>query len=63
MPSARTPGSGSLACACDVMRPPKDLPPAISGSSGKARDAAAIAARTVAWASCGGSGRLAPRSM
>ena len=34
----RTPGSGDAACACEVMRPPNDLPPAMSGS---ARQAAA----------------------
>ncbi len=30
----RTPGSGAAACACDVMRPPNDLPPAKSGTPG-----------------------------
>ena len=30
-----TPGSGAAACACEVMRPPKDLPPAISGRPGR----------------------------
>ena len=33
--SPRTSGSGSIACACEVMRPPNDFPPAISGSPGQ----------------------------
>ncbi len=28
----RTPGSGASACACDVIRPPKDFPPAKRGT-------------------------------
>jgi hypothetical protein len=59
----RTPGSGATACACEVIRPPNDLPPAMSGSFGKRRAASATAARTAACASFGGSGRLLPRSM
>ena len=59
----RTPGSGAAACACDVIRPPNDLPPAISGSFGNRFAASATAARTAACASFGGSGRLLPRSM
>src|SRR6516162_1919416 len=39
------------------------LPPARRGSAGASRAASATAARTVACASSGGSGRLAPRSM
>jgi hypothetical protein len=31
--------SGADACACDVMRPPNDLPPATSGSAGHSRAA------------------------
>jgi hypothetical protein len=34
--SPRTLCSGSFDCACDVMRPPNDLPPAMSGSVGGA---------------------------
>ena len=30
-----TPGSGAIACACEVMRPPNDLPPANSGRRGQ----------------------------
>ena len=32
--SPRTPGSGAIACACEVIRPPYDRPPANSGRSG-----------------------------
>jgi hypothetical protein len=44
----RTSGSARWDAAVDVMRPPSDLPPANSGSSGAALAAASIAARTVA---------------
>jgi hypothetical protein len=47
----------------DVMRPPNDLPPANSGTPGKRRAASATAARTVAMATVGESGRFDPRSM
>jgi hypothetical protein len=57
------PSSGSAACACEVMRPPNDLPPAISGISDRHRAASATAARTVACATFGGSGRLPPCSI
>ena len=33
--SPRTPGNGIAACACDVMRPPNDLPPAMSATPGR----------------------------
>ena len=42
---------------------PNDLPPAINKCSGSKATAAATAARTVACANCGGSGRVAPRSI
>ncbi len=45
------------------MRPPKDLPPANKGSAGSKARAASTAARTVAWHSAGGSGRLPCFSM
>ena len=45
------------------MRPPNDLPPANNGRRGHCRAASATAARTVAWATLGVSGRLEPRSM
>src|SRR6516225_2404162 len=61
--SPQTPCSGAFSCACDVIRPPKDLPPAMRGVSGSRHSAAPTAARTVACASRGGSGRLAPRSI
>jgi hypothetical protein len=35
--SRARPGSGSAACACEVMRPPKDLPPAKSGNPASPR--------------------------
>ena len=38
-PGPRTPGNGAAACACDVMRPPNDLPPANSGSPAQQRAA------------------------
>ena len=46
-----------MACACEVMRPPKDLPPANSANLGARRAASATAACTVAWQTGGGSGR------
>jgi len=55
--------SGVFAWACEVMRPPKDLPPAISGRPGQARAASATAPRTAACAIAGGSGRLPPFSI
>ena len=58
--SPATPSSGSSACACEVIRPPNDLPPAISGRFGHCRRASATAARTAACATFGGSGRLPP---
>ena len=61
--SPRTPGSGSADCACDVMRPPIDLPPARRGRSGARRAASATAARTVASSSGGRSGIRRPASM
>ena len=61
--SPRTPGSGSSDCACDVIRPPNDLPPAISGIPGRRRPASPTAARTVACATFGVSGRLPPCSI
>ena len=60
---AAHPGRAPAACACDVMRPPNDLPPATSDKRGSRRPAAATAARTVAWASAGGSGRFVLCSM
>src|SRR6267143_285286 len=61
--SPRTPGSGCAACAVEVMRPPNDLPPATRGSACVIHDASATAARTVAAATAGGSGRRARCSM
>src|SRR5512134_2713124 len=46
----------SSAKASDVMRPPKDFPPANRGSPDTASDAAMTAARTVAVRTAGGSG-------
>lgn len=46
--SPRTPGNGAWLCACDVIRPPNDFPPAISIRPGHCRAACAAAARTVA---------------
>ena len=54
-------GQGAWAWACEVILPPKDLPPARSGSPVAA--AVATAARTVAWATRGVSGRREPRSI
>ena len=45
--SPRTPSSGDSEAAVDVMRPPKEWPPARSGRSGAASCAAATAERTV----------------
>jgi len=45
--SPRTPGNGVAACACEVMRPPNDLPPANSGVSGSRWTICATAARTL----------------
>src|SRR2546423_11475275 len=59
----RTPGMGWDACACEVIRPPNDLPPAIIGNPGAARAAAATALRTEACAKPGGSGRFFPACM
>src|SRR5439155_146626 len=59
----RTPGRGDSDCSWEVMRPPNDLPPAKSEIRGTRRRARTRAARTVAWAVLGGSGRLEPRSM
>jgi hypothetical protein len=42
----RTPGSGAFACACDVIRPPNERPPANSLRSPPRRPASAAAART-----------------
>jgi hypothetical protein len=44
----RTPASAASASACDVIRPPNDLPPAKSGRPGQRAFAAATAARTAA---------------
>ena len=44
--SPRTPGSGAFACACDVIRPPNDRPPAKSGRPAPRRAASSTAART-----------------
>jgi hypothetical protein len=52
-----TPSSGASAAAREVMRPPIDLPPAISGMSPAASRPAAMAARTVASRTGSGSGR------
>ncbi len=51
------------AAACDVIRPPNDLPPANNGVPGNARAASSQAARTAACATAGGSGRFAPCCM
>ena len=56
-------GNGAAACVWDVMRAPKDLPPANNGSPCVSRLAAATAARTVACASAGRSGRFDAASM
>jgi len=61
--SGRMQGKAEEGKACDVMRPPKDLPPAISASPAQRRAASATAARTAACATPGGSGRLLPLSM
>ena len=58
-----TPASGAVACACEVMRPPNDFPPAISRRPAQCRPASATAARTAACAMPGGSGRLLAFSM
>src|SRR2546429_4294341 len=44
----RTPSSGRCAAACEVIRPPMDLPPANNGKPGAASAAARTAATTVA---------------
>ena len=56
--SPHTPRSGALACACEVIRPPKDFPPAMSGNPGSQPSAVSTAARTVACATAGGVGTL-----
>ncbi|MBL9016102.1 MAG: tetratricopeptide repeat protein [Myxococcales bacterium] len=59
----RQSGSGSAACAREVIRPPKLLPPANRGRSGAVRAASAHAARTAASATAGASGRALPAAM
>ena len=54
----RTPSSGALAAAKDVMRPPIDFPPANSGKSPACFFAAVTAARTVSVSTLSESGRL-----
>ena len=56
-------GQGAIAWAWDVIRPPKDRPPANSGTPSAKRNASAAAARTVACARGGLSVRLLPFSM
>ena len=46
-PSPTTLGKAFSAWACDIIRPPNDLPPAMSGIDGSHRTASATAARTV----------------
>ena len=52
-----TPGSASRLASSDVMRPPNDFPPAKSGMPGSSAAATPMAARTVAMATVGVSGR------
>ncbi len=52
----RTPSSGCCAAACEVMRPPMDLPPANSSNPGAASAALRAAAATVAVRTVGWSG-------
>jgi len=56
-------GIGDKACACDVIRPPNDFPPANKGKAGASSSAFATAARTAVCANAGASGRFEPRSM
>ena len=64
---ARTGGvlvrAGHTEAAVDVMRPPMDFPPAIRGSPGATRAAAATAERTVAARIRAGLGAFRPASM
>src|SRR5258706_4484027 len=62
-PRPRTVANGSTDCACEVMRPPKDLPPAKRGMPGIRFAASATAPRTAACATLGGSGRFDFASM
>src|SRR5439155_24788323 len=55
----RPPGGGAVACGLEVIRQPRDFPPATSGSPGAALAAAATDERTVASSTPGGSGRRA----
>lgn len=55
--SPLTPGSGAFDCACEVMRPPNDFPPATSFNPGQSRAASSTAARMAACATAGWSGR------
>src|SRR5262249_44575453 len=57
-----TPGSGWAAAARDVMRPPIDLPPAISGMPAASCRPMSTAARTVSSSSGSGSIRREPSS-
>ena len=58
--SPRTPGSGAIACACEVARPPNDFPPAISGSPDNTRGFLDCGPHRRMRATAGASGRLLP---
>src|SRR5260370_14360455 len=55
-PLFRSPSSSCCAAACEVIRPPMDLPPANNGKPGAASRAARTAATTVAISTGSGSG-------
>lgn len=55
-----TPGKGDIACACEVIGPPTDLPPANKGRDDHIVFALATAARTGSCATAGASTRFLP---